>query len=286
MLVAPALVGCFSGASSTPPAAAGNTATPATQASRSDVEAHLPADAVLIRYEADVIVDAFAFLPDGRCTDEANQLAGGFTVVRPDGGRSQYLLGTVDRRLLTRCLRDGYRVFEPGTRVTEHGDQTKLAGEDESLWIAWHKGFIAVGDARLAPPSPRPADERVATLRGMRKSEVAVWTTLPLVRASLGVEAKELSIHLDQHEMPAEWMRQVSGTITVQFGSAADAAAAKAALASGKIATFTEPKLVAALRSLPIEVAGATLRARLTDLTFSLRDLLDQLGPVLPASAR
>jgi hypothetical protein len=59
------------------------------------------------------------------------------------------------------------------------------------------------------------------------------------------------------------------------------AAAAEAALASGKIATLTDPKLVAALQGLPVEVAGATLRTRLTNVTFSLRDLLDQLDPVL-----
>jgi hypothetical protein len=281
MLLASALAGCASGAIPAPPATIGNTAVPAAQASRDDVEAYLPADAVLVWYEAKAYVHELPLLTSSRCMKEARRLGGGFTAVRPEGGQIQYLLGTVDRDLLTGCLREALEALDPATQVTAQGDQTKLAGPYRSLWIAWHERFLAVGGEPFASPVTPPADERVATFRTMRRSQVAVWTTLPVVQAILGAEAKELLIQLDVFEMPQEWVRQVSGTITVQFGSSAAAAAAKAALAGGKIATLTDPKLVAALRGLPVEVAGATLRARLTDLTFSLRDLLDQLGPVL-----
>jgi len=244
------------------------------------IEAQIPGDSVAVFYEA-----SWSEYPVVDCPFGKGEQSASFTAVRPGDVHLMLYPGDFQRSELTKCLLGYLTGADPAAKATDDGDTTAITSRVLAFQLKWHPHFMTLAIPEQGGPpastAPSPSATQITAFHAMRGAKVAMWSRLPFMKVLTGVDAPELTVLLDAWEMPAEWHRKVSGTITARFASAADARAAAAQIATGHLATITDPALIAAAKGLKIEVSDATLRATVTNFTFDQRELEKQLAPVL-----
>jgi len=246
------------------------------------IEAQIPGDADLVFYDEDPITSITPWLGEGSCrANVEKRIRGGFTASRPGQKAVTYSIGDTDRSALVQCVLEISQRVGPGWTATEvDAATTKISLGDEATWLTWHPTYFVVGDEPLAAASA-PTFAQIETYQTMRRSRFAVWTSLPVIRNLLGIEARHVTVLLSGWDMPREWWRSATGTITIDLASPADAEAAAAKLRAGTLTGFTDPGLLAVLRTVPVTVTNAQVRLTLNKVEFDLQALQSALRPLL-----
>lgn len=236
----------------------------------------LPGDAQRVVFEdahLSGLVEQFNF----KCVDELAKLKGGaFTATRPDG-TVVLAFGSYQKDRITACVLGWLHSKSQKYEVAVEAGSTRFFGPADVYMpfrLRWGDGYFTLAADREYPPATAA---QVTTWQTMRNNKFALWTREPFIKTVFGDDG-ELVLIAKQWEMPREWVRTISGSLAITFGSEARAKDVAARAKAGTLAAFTDPKQLAAIQALAARVDGATIVIALKDVEFELAILLSQLG--------